>query len=113
MGFITHVQQRVVGCRLDPVDLAGLDNDDSVGALDDEARGVSLRRPELTEQGENATVRLAPAASLKMFARALNSSFEASCLERLQQIVQRMNLEGLKRVLIVGRRKNQNRKFSR
>src|SRR5262245_26223192 len=98
--LVAHMQQSIICSRLDPVNVPGFDNDNPIGGLDDEARGVRLRRLQAFEQREDAVVRVSRSPFLDMLARLLQSGFETCRLERLQQIIQGVDLKGLQGMLV-------------
>ena len=100
--LLAEVQPHVVAGRLDPVDLVGAQEEDAAAGLHDQA--IELRRLglDVVDEREQAAAEIAGAAALERLARVLQRLAEALLAERLQQVVERVHLEGAQRVLVVG-----------
>src|SRR4051812_37675086 len=99
---VADVELDVVAGSLDPVDFAGADEEDPAARLDDEAIGLGLGRPQVADNGGEAPLDLAVAVAIDLLAGARQRLAEALAVERLQQVVERVHVEGAQRVAVVG-----------
>ena len=107
--FLARVQPHVVPSRIDPVDFRGPEKHDAARILDHEAlgrfcaSGVGGRR---ATPAAEAAHRRGPAAHPSCASAALSWHDrvppETFAIERLEQVVERVHLEGAQRVLVVG-----------
>ena len=110
VGLGLHVQPHVVAGRVDPVDLVHPHEVDAAARLHDESLGrcggsglMSLHHR------EQALAEIAGALPLEPLARAFERALEPQPVERLQQVVERVHLERLQRVLVVRGREDDHR----
>jgi hypothetical protein len=103
MDLIAGVQLHVVVGRLDPVDRVGRHEHRAVSLAHHEA---AHERPDgllaLLEQVEQALLDRSRAVRAKVLLGPPQRRAEAVVVERLEQVVERVHLEGAQRVLVVG-----------
>ena len=102
VGSTGHVQTDVVALGLDPVDVLRSDKDAAVARGHDQPPQVAVIAAHVLQQRLQATVQIASLLLTDPLARALQRRAEALVVERLQQVVQRMRLEGAQGELVVG-----------
>ena len=106
---LADVKADVVPRGLDPVDLFGAQEEQPPGRLDDEPLEVALGCLQVLEQGEQPLARRRRASGLHGLARPVQGLLEALLVEGLEQVVHRVDLEGLEGVLVVGRDEDDDR----
>ncbi len=104
------VKRHVVVGRFNPVDVGPIDHDDALAAADGDATGRPGPGPQLLQQRGQPIAALPPAQAVL---RASQRQLEPLACERLQQVVDRMEIERPKRVSIEGRDENHCRQLVR
>jgi hypothetical protein len=108
------VQPHVVAGGVHPVDLVGPDEKDAAAGLDDDAVGrLSGFGLQILHHRQQPLAEIAGTLPFQALARALQRAQEPRPVERLQQVVERMDLEGAQRVLVVGGREDDHRQALR
>ena len=87
--------------RFDPVDFVRAQEEQAAAGLDDQAIGARLIAPQILDQRQQPPSEIAGLVAFDLLARALQRLGEALAVERLEQVVERADLERLERVLIV------------
>src|SRR5947199_317851 len=92
--LLARVYRDVVALGLDPVDLVRVEEEDAAPRLHDEPLAVARRLAHLFEEGEYARVHARAAVAPDLAFGALDGGLEALAVEGLQQVVERVELEG-------------------
>ena len=101
VGGRPDVQADVVAGGFDPVDLVHPQEEQPSGRLDHQTVGARLIPAQVLDQGEQAPAQVAGFVALDLLARALQGLGEALAVERLEDVVEGADLEGLQGVLVV------------
>ena len=110
IGIALHMQPHVVPCGVHPVDFVRADEEDPAARFHDQPiRRMGLVRLEILHHREEPLAEVAGALAFQPLARAIQRAQEPRAVERLQQVVERVDLEGPQRVLVVGRREDHHR----
>ena len=96
-----HVEPDVVGLRLDPIDLLRLQNDRFVTVLDGDPLEGSPPARHLSQQLGQARGELPGFGALEVRAYLQHRFADPLLVERLQQVIEGMELEGPQRELVV------------
>ena len=99
MVLAPEVQAHVVPRGFDPVDLLGAQEEDAAAGLHDQAVDARRLGLDVVDEREQTAAEVAGALALQFLPRVLQRLAEALLAERLQQVVERVDLEGPKRVL--------------
>ena len=103
MRLVAEVQPHVVAGRLDPVDLVGPQEEHAAARLHDQALDAAAARGLMSWTSASRRRPRSPARRRSSAARAwLQRLLKPILAERLQQVVERVHLERLQRVLVVG-----------
>ena len=89
------MQADVVAGRLDPVDLVRAQEEQPPARLHDQPLGARLIAPQVLDQRQQPAAEVAGLVALDLLAGALQRLGEALAVERLQQVVERADLERL------------------
>src|SRR5262245_13467852 len=106
------MQVDIVISRLDPIDLAPRQKENSAFGLDDQSLEITMLRPHAFKQRHELLVNRLCGLSLYLEARALKRLLKTFAVERLQQVIDRIYLKCLQRVLVVsGHEDNRGHRF--
>src|ERR1051326_5714104 len=100
MILFGSVEHDVVACGFHVIDLIGFDEEDTLAFFDGDANQILQRRFGLAKEFQQAFGDRTRLFAGNVIAGALNGLFEARGLEWFEQVIQGVNFERLKRVLI-------------
>ena len=107
-----RVQRDVVVGGLNPVHVREQQDDDLPAGLDRQPRQEAAARGEVVEQRQDARIDGGPAALGDARARAIDCAGEPFTGDRLEEVVEGMDLEGAQRVPVVRRHEDDGRQRS-
>ena len=100
MRLLADVQAHVVARGLTPVDVGGADEVDAAARLDDQPIDARLAAADFGNHGEELAAEAGRLPLRELVARVRERRLEALGAEGLEQVVERVDLEGAQRVLV-------------
>src|SRR2546423_2086041 len=105
-GSFASVKMNVFVIRFYPINLPGVKKGDATIRANNDAIQVFLLGPDTFEKRSYLEALVFFALRMEAFFRILERGLEPDLIERLEQVIERMKLEGPDRIRFIGCRKN-------
>ncbi len=100
MRLFADVQAHIIARGFTPVDVGGADEVDAAAGLDDQPIDAGLAAADFRNQGEQLPAEAGRLPLRELVAGVRERRLEALGTEGLEQVVERVDLEGAQRVLV-------------